>query len=621
MAETTTQGRQDARILFLFQAKLGPAAMQLPVKVVLNGLVGIAHIRLELTNSSPFLGNVSISFVGLPRVSLDVVPLKLSLAEIPGLSGIIQSSVDSALEMYTLPKKLELNLGEMLVGDGIKRECDACGILLVTIHSARNLERADVLGKGDPYARVNYSRTATANTRVTRVIKDTLNPVWEQTFALVLSPQVLAALNSTGAGQDGEKGESVCVEIYDSDTSSEDDFLGKARWSLKDLIGEDCSGKMTRREDGLFGKREKEKRGGFIDWSIGYFERQPLKVDEDKIEKQENQSNKEEIERKKKEEARLLVEKIPPDFESSLGILAIQIHGISSLRFKDINSEEAFQEAPSSYVEVLLADRRVFKSRTKMDDGEPCFNAMTEQVCDWTTANCVFVIRENRVAGKDAILGVVPIQLHQVFQSSSLVTDVYPLAGGIGSGRLRLSLLFRSLNLPKTAPRLRASVGLLTVHSLQIHSQVEKVIHNLQNTSVQLDTLSSSARISQEYFQSGENSSTTCQWDINRRICLSIYRREAVALILKIQQIRKKSSLRGRRKKTIAFGIIWLDQVEDKKSNQQDCVAKYEIALWDASNSKEKRRAMQRNWSSSECMLNEKSTDEFCFVLRFTHCL
>jgi hypothetical protein len=45
----------------------------------------------------------------------------------------------------------------------------------------------------------------------------------------------------------------------------------------------------------------------------------------------------------------------------------------------------------------------------------------------------------------DPILGVVPLKLSEVLQTSSQVTRWYPLDGGIGHGRVRISLLFRSI--------------------------------------------------------------------------------------------------------------------------------------------------------------------------------
>lgn len=55
------------------------------------------------------------------------------------------------------------------------------------------------------------------------------------------------------------------------------------------------------------------------------------------------------------------------------------------------------------------------------------------------------VVYDFRVREADAILGVVPIKLSDLFKESSQVTRFFPLAGGVGHGRIRLSLLFRPI--------------------------------------------------------------------------------------------------------------------------------------------------------------------------------
>lgn len=52
-------------------------------------------------------------------------------------------------------------------------------------------------------------------------------------------------------------------------------------------------------------------------------------------------------------------------------------------------------------------------------------------------------VRDQRYREHDPILGVVPIKLSDIFQTNSQVTRWYPLDGGIGFGRIRISLLFR----------------------------------------------------------------------------------------------------------------------------------------------------------------------------------
>jgi len=59
----------------------------------------------------------------------------------------------------------------------------------------------------------------------------------------------------------------------------------------------------------------------------------------------------------------------------------------------------------------------------------------------------------------DPILGVVPLKLSDILQTSSQVTRWYPLDGGIGFGRIRISLLFRSVETRLSLNQLGWDVG------------------------------------------------------------------------------------------------------------------------------------------------------------------
>jgi hypothetical protein len=52
-------------------------------------------------------------------------------------------------------------------------------------------------------------------------------------------------------------------------------------------------------------------------------------------------------------------------------------------------------------------------------------------------------VRDQRYREHDPILGVIPIKLSDLLQTSSQVTRWYPLDGGVGFGRIRISILLR----------------------------------------------------------------------------------------------------------------------------------------------------------------------------------
>lgn len=64
---------------------------------------------------------------------------------------------------------------------------------------------------------------------------------------------------------------------------------------------------------------------------------------------------------------------------------------------------------------------------------------------DWRSGIVTVTVRDQRYRQHDPILGVVPLKLSDILTTSSQVTRWYPLDGGIGFGRIRISLLFRSI--------------------------------------------------------------------------------------------------------------------------------------------------------------------------------
>lgn len=80
-------------------------------------------------------------------------------------------------------------------------------------------------------------------------------------------------------------------------------------------------------------------------------------------------------------------------------------------------------EPPSSYVEVHLNDRMVFRTRTKQVTPLPYFNAVSERFLrDWRAAKLVFVVRDERDREHDPILGIVTLRLEEAFREGSQFT-------------------------------------------------------------------------------------------------------------------------------------------------------------------------------------------------------
>ncbi|XP_077428826.1 extended synaptotagmin-1 [Vanacampus margaritifer] len=96
------------------------------------------------------------------------------------------------------------------------------GLMRIILMEAQDLVAKDNLmggmkkGKSDPYAKITVGEA----TFKSNVVKENLNPVWNEMYQVVMRPQ---------SGQD------VLVELYDKDMDK-DDFLGRFNISMADIV-------------------------------------------------------------------------------------------------------------------------------------------------------------------------------------------------------------------------------------------------------------------------------------------------------------------------------------------------------------------------------------------------
>ena len=84
--------------------------------------------------------------MGLPKVEVSVVPLSKRLPnvlDLPLISSFVQSAIAAAANEYVAPKSLTLNLAQILMGDGVKKDTVTVGILMIKIHHAIGLKAQD----------------------------------------------------------------------------------------------------------------------------------------------------------------------------------------------------------------------------------------------------------------------------------------------------------------------------------------------------------------------------------------------------------------------------------------------------------------------------------------------
>ncbi|KAK0667111.1 hypothetical protein QBC41DRAFT_324636 [Cercophora samala] len=471
-----------------------PGGLAVPVWVELKGLVGVMRLRLQLTPDPPFFELCTLTFLGQPRADISCVPLSkhnLNLMNVPLISGFVQSAMDAALAEYVAPKSLTLNLKDMLVGDDFKKDTISRGVVAVHIDRARGFKEGDsglgVIkpGSSDSYVSVSWGKFGKP-VGSTRIIKSDQAPNWNEWIFVLVSPDEINAE------------ETLRIQLWDSDKHTADDDLGRVEVTLKELMhGHETRNKMCERADDLQADDPDEKLPGQLKWSVGYFSKahiQPCQLDrqtfdpsvrtiEDLKKKTKEQTRhklrealdsgsgeekdelaQQEVQDLKEMEDMMIISAPPPEGFPS-GVLSIQIHNITGLEVAKLNRDRSADsnsggnhieeegeagggDAPDGYCTIILNHVQVYKTRTKPRNAHPFFNAGTERfVRDWKSAEVMISVRDSREGENDPLLGVVYLPLRKVFADRSQVMGTWPLAGGIGYGRVRVSMVWRSVQL------------------------------------------------------------------------------------------------------------------------------------------------------------------------------
>lgn len=164
--------------------------------------------------------------------------------------------------------------------------------------------------------------------------------------------------------------------------------------------------------------------------------------------------------------------------------------------------------------------------------------------------------RDSRVHENDPLLGVVFLPLARVFHSRSQLIDQFPLAGGVGYGRARISMVFRSIQY-QASPRLMGwDYGTLEFTSPFKTSTLD---HSIRALRIKIRTSVARGKV---YPQDSKSSAHETTWTPKRdgdNICLAVRKRYAHCAVLEF----RKSSLGP--DKSPAFAILWLNSIPDEE--------------------------------------------------------
>ncbi|KAF8421574.1 hypothetical protein EV426DRAFT_718555 [Tirmania nivea] len=575
---------RNMHLLVVFYVGIrGLFGVPIPIWVELKGLVATARIRLQVTPNSPFLGQLTFTLMGIPQVEVACLPMSrdqkgLNVLDLPLISNFVDNSIKTVASEYVAPKSMTLDLRQMLEGDDIKKETEALGVLMVRVRRADGLSRQDHSGGGaDAYVTLGWSKFGKPMYS-TRVIVGDLNPRWEEVGFLLVKPEHVKA------------DESLSVELWDSDRFTSDDILGKVEVTLRSLMQH--PGKMhPQTTTKLSGLEHNSSMPGKLYWEVGYF----MKTAKVSL---ALRTNGEDPQRSLDTKVEDDVMHTPPVPMWPSGILSIVVHQCVGLEVKSLKgtfsnnankpgrewepgmanvgelNEEEGGSLPSSYATIILNDQLIYRTRTKAVSSKPIFNAGTERfIRDWRTAQVTVCLRDSRLREHDPILGVAPIKVSELLQTASQVTRWFPLDAGLGFGRVRISILFRSIemNLPRELSgwdvgRIEFCDDDITVFKSAAEPEATASDTQLTWGKIRMRTGGSAVKV-------GAKGATTTEqnlkWSIhngNTRLRLPVKHRYMSPLVIEFPTTSGGGHLfstKSHKAKRKAYGVLWLDNLVD----------------------------------------------------------
>lgn len=449
-------------------AMIGP--LPIPIFVEVKEFVATIRIRLQMHPDLPFLKNITFALTEAPKVNTCVslgAPWALNLLNLPVIDTVLESQIQQAAADFVQPKSMSLDMTVYVGGSDQKEDTESIGVLFIKIHRARDLARQDTRGPGaDPYLTVAFSKYEKAM-YATRIIKGDRNPVWEENAIVMIRAEHV------------KRNENVLLRLWDSDSTGSDDISGVCEFPLQDLIIK--SNKMHKRKDKLQGDVAGTDSQGVLEWEIGYFPRAEYQkaLKTDAADPRDHHGDKQNV---SVDDVAQTAQNTVPDPNLPSGIIGLTIHqcinvqvdnpnkksmGYVKVQHQDSDGEDAGEQEkisidyiPSLYVTAAIDDQLVYRTRVKSINSAPTYNSTTEHyVRDWRIATLTLAVWDTRKREEDCLIGVASLKLSDIFLESSSAVRFYDLKGGEGSGRVRVSMIFRSMRMKLEKSLLGYSVG------------------------------------------------------------------------------------------------------------------------------------------------------------------
>ncbi|CAI2166045.1 12500_t:CDS:10 [Funneliformis geosporum] len=343
----------NPKIVLSIRVGRGMVGAEIPVLLEDMSFSGLIRVKLKLMNAFPHMKSVDISFLEEPKFDYVLKPIGgetfgFDIANLPGLSPFILDQLHATLRPMI----------------------------------AREIRNVDRFGASDPY--VKLSIHGHQELAKTKVIDDSLDPIWNETHFLILS-----TLN-----------EVLRFELWDFNGLGKDKPLGIATLELKTLLTNPDQENTT--SPILY----EGKPHGEIQFDAIWYPVAEIK-DEEPI-------------------------------ESNVGVLRFNIH-----QAKDLDPSRSLVGQYNPYAELLLNGKSVLKTKTLKRTNNPVWEEPVEMfITNKARAKITIIIRDGRDLAADPVVGKWESTLDRFLENMKERMDWFNVTEA-KSGKLRLTCLWK----------------------------------------------------------------------------------------------------------------------------------------------------------------------------------
>ncbi|KAK9762893.1 Tricalbin-2, partial [Basidiobolus ranarum] len=386
MTKRELERKTNPKICLEIRVGKGFVGAGMPVLVEDFAFKGRIRIALQLMSTFPHVRTADVSFMEPPVIDYVLKPIGgetfgFDIAHIPGLQTFIRDQTNAILgPMMYAPNVFTLDVAQLMSGVDLDA---AAGVLKITIRSGRNLKNVELIGMSDPYVvlqcnnRVELGRTS--------VKSNTLNPVWDETYYILLH----------------NLSDTLTLEVFDKEEVKKDRSIGTASFDLSTL-------NETPEQVDVLSKiiREGGKECGELLYDLQYSPVVPPVKNEDGTETQ---------------------------VESNSGILKVFIH-----QAKDLG---AAQETGNPYGTIKLNGNPILKTQVIKKKNNPLWEKNVEVfISDKKNAMFGVEIFDERGFASDPLLGKFNTTLDEAIKRNN-ENPWYDLDGS--PGKVRMTFVWR----------------------------------------------------------------------------------------------------------------------------------------------------------------------------------